>query len=151
MARIAINQRRLRANVRAQAVRRGRAALVEYKRFRRKQDDASSPFAKGPGPRRTRIESKPDGIRIVAESPGAEFFEFGNDDGGARDEILPKNRRDLWIMLKSKSGAGLRNKNLRITIGDDGKPYLVLRKVKTYAGRFALRKSVLTAFGLKRF
>lgn len=146
MARVQINQRKLSSYVRGQATVRAQTALGLYRAYERQHQKANNPFAEGPGPRRSGIEALPNGIRIFVESPGAEFFEFGNDDAGEFIEAKPGSR--LWLQLKQQAVQRMIEKGARVQYGRDGRPYLVLKRVRTYEGRNALQKSVRVAFGL---
>lgn len=142
-----IDENRLRSHVNRAAMRRARLAIALYKAAERKHQSPSYPFARANGRRGSSVRRIPGGIRIEVSGPGAEYLEHGNEN--ASGEIRPRNKRELWLMLKNKSAPGLRMQNPRIQKGRDGKFYLVLQKVRTYPGRKLLERSVRRAFGLR--
>jgi hypothetical protein len=130
--------------------KRARRALQIYRRTPLVRDQPGYPFAQRPGDgsirdaRASSIRSIPNGVRITVQSRGAPFLEEGNDAGGARKFIYPTGSRALALPLK-----GRQKKGGMVVIGEDGQPYLMRRRVRTYRGRNQLRRSVAQAFGVR--
>ncbi len=122
--------------------RRAQTALAIYRSQPLKRDAPGYPFKQRPedgsirNKRSSSVRPIPGGVRIAVESRGAPFIEAGNDRGGSY--IHGK------MAIPLKSGARPRGK---ITIVD-GKPMLVVQRVRTYKGRHLLERSVRAAFGL---
>lgn len=124
--------------------KRAKRALAIYRKAPLRRDRAGYPFAQHPedGSIRDRrnqsIKRIPGGVRIRVQSRGAPFIERGNDAGG-RYIQGPKGQA---IPLK---GGRRRKAGGRVVIVD-GKPYLMVQRVRTYRGRHLLERSVRYAF-----
>jgi hypothetical protein len=124
---------------------RARRALAIYRRTPLRLDAPGYPFRRRPedgsirSPRSSSIKPIPGGVRITVQSRGAPFIEDGNDGGGRY--IRARNGSALALPLKGK-----RKKGGRIVLGEDGRPYLMQQRVRTYRGRHLLERSVGYAF-----
>lgn len=78
-------------------------------------------------------------VEISVTSRGAVFEEYGDDDNGSKEYIEGNLRLPL------RGGAASRGVRGRVEI-IDGKPYLAVQRVRTYRGRFLLRKAIAAAF-----
>lgn len=142
VGRVTLDQRDVQAWVREVFTRRARQALAIYRRTPLELDEAGYPFRSRPedgsirDPKNSSIQNIPGGVRITVQSRGAPFFEGGNDRGG---EFITGN---LALPLKTSQ----RKKSGRVVIGVDGRPVLMVQRVRTYRGRHALERSVRIAF-----
>lgn len=125
---------------------RGRRALAIYTKAPLRRDRPGYPFAQHPEDRSIRdrrsqsIRRIPGGIRIAVESRGAPFIERGNDASG---RFIRAGKQPLTLPLKG--GRRARAGRGKVTF-IDGKPYLVVQRVRTYKGRRLLERSVRYAF-----
>lgn len=149
MSRVNIDRSKLDDQIRRALMPRARQALLIYRAQRLKRDDPAYPFYRNKSQRSIRdpasssITPIPGGIRITIAAKGAPFIEFGNDDGGDREYI--HGRPLLVIPLKrgrKRSGAG----SIAVV---NGRPTLVIERVRTYSGRHLLQRSVRQAFGIR--
>lgn len=149
MSRVRIDRSKLDEQIRRVLVPRARQALLLYRAEPLKRDDPAYPFFRNPGnrsirdPRSATITPIPGGIRITITAKGAPFIEFGNDSDGDRDYIY--GRPLLVIPLKR----GRRRAGKGSIASINGRPTLVIERVRTYSGRHLLERSVRIAFGVK--
>jgi hypothetical protein len=147
MARVYVDFDGIDRAIRPELRLRARRALQTYRRARLKRDAAGYPFAQRPedgsirDPANSSVRPIPGGIRIKVKSRGARFIERGNDEGG--DTI----QGNLALPLR---GGGKRGKRRfgagKVIIGEDGRPYLMVQRVRTYRGRRLLERSVRREF-----
>lgn len=147
MARVYLELDGIDRALRPEMRRRARRALQTYRRARLKRDAPGYPFAQRPedgsirDPANSSVRPIPGGIRIAVKSRGARFIERGNNAGGGTIQ------GNLALPLR---GAGKRGKRRfgggKVIIGEDGKPYLMVQRVRTYRGRRLLERSVRREF-----
>lgn len=124
---------------------RARRALRIYRKIPLRRDAPNYPFAQRPEDGSIRdvssssIRSIPNGVRITVQSRGAPFLERGNDAGGRFIRAQPGSALALPLKGKRKAGG-------RVVLGEDGRPYLMRQRVRTYRGRRQLERSVSLAF-----
>jgi hypothetical protein len=126
---------------------RARRALQTYRRARLKRDAAGYPFAQREedgsirDPRNSSVRPIPGGIRIKVKSRGATFIEGGNDAGGDTIE------GNLALPLRGGVKRGKRRfADGKVIIGEDGRPYLMVQRVRTFRGRRLLERAVHREF-----
>jgi len=135
MAKVVLNEGALLALTERYLVSRAEEALELYRKWPQRSDEAGYPFEDHDqlsvrDPAASRVEITPTGIKIIVESPGAYFFEFGNEPrGGGR--IKPTYAPALLLPLKGGDFLGLAYVN---PYTQDERPLL---------------ESVRKAFGLK--
>lgn len=151
MAKLILELDGLGDKLRQEMMRRARRALALYRRAPLRSDAADYPFARRPEDGSIRdtsassIKPIPGGVRIKVQSRGAPFIEAGNDAGG---RYIYGGKNGLHLPLRSTRsarGPAHRGKG-RIVVGDDGRPYLMVQRVRTYRGRRLLERSVRYAF-----
>ena len=145
--------------IHAEFTKRARQALILYRKYPRRTNAPGYPFEKRPerdgstrNPANAKVIPIPGGVRITVTSRGAPFFEAGNRGASGRKQFISG---DPELALPLKRGAaksmrkGKRGKRAKVIIGNDGRPYLMVQRVRTYKGERALEKSARAAFGIK--
>jgi len=159
VARILVNIDGLDRQLRPELTKRAQRALAIYRKAPLRLDAPDYPFARRPqdgsirDPRSSSIRPIPGGVRIKVQSRGAPFIEEGNDakgryiQGGRKGLALPL-RQTARARGRAHRGAGSNQKGGggRVVFGPDGKPYLMVQRVRTYRGRRLLERSVRMAF-----
>lgn len=151
MARVLVDMTGLDRALRGELTLRAQRALTIYRKSPLRLDAPNYPFARRPedgsirDPRSSSIRPIPGGIRIKVQSRGAPFIEEGNDQGG---RYINAGRKGLHLPLRGVANARgpAHRGNGRVVIGKDGKPYLMVQRVRTYRGRHLLERSVRYAF-----
>lgn len=151
MARVHVSLEGLDRVLRAELTLRAQRALAIYRKAPLRLDAANYPFARRPedgsirDPRSSSITAIPGGVRIKVQSRGAPFIEEGNAAGG---RYIRGGRHGLRLPLRSTAAArGPAHRGAgRVVIGADGRPYLMVQRVRTYRGRHLLERSVRLAF-----
>lgn len=164
MARVHANLDGLDRALRPEMTMRARRALSIYRRAPLRLDAPGYPFDRRPedgsirNPRSSSIRPIPGGVRIKVKSRGAPFIERGNAAGGRyieggrkglalplrghADDLINDNRH----ARKDARRGGAKGGRGRIVVGSDGRPYLMVQRVRTYRGRRLLERSVRQAF-----
>lgn len=147
MARIYLNLESLDRRLRPELRLRARRALQSYRRARLKRDAAGYPFEQREedgsirDPGNSSVRPIPGGIRIKVTSRGAPFIEGGNNAGGSTI------KGNLALPLRGSGKRGKRRFDKgKVIIGEDGRPYLMVQRVKSYRGRRLLERSVRREF-----
>lgn len=161
MARVHVNLEALDRALRPELNLRARRALALYRSARLRLDAPDYPFARRPGdgsirdPGSSSIQPIPGGVRIKVQSRGAPFIERGNDAGG---RYIEGGANGLHLPLRStakgrgrahgdaRSRGKRQGRGGRVVVGPDGRPYLMVQRVRTYRGRRLLERSVRMAF-----
>lgn len=152
-----VNLDGLERQLRPELTKRAQRALAIYRKAPLRLDAPDYPFARRPqdgsirDPRSSSIRPIPGGVRIKVQSRGAPFIEEGND---AKGRYIKGGRNGLALPLRTtarargRAHAGARGKGKggRVVTGPDGKPYLMVQRVRTYRGRHLLERSVRMAF-----
>lgn len=152
MARAEIDQTRLRADIMQMIHTRAAEAFAIYNATPHKKDDPDYPFretnANGDSvkdPQNQRVDITAFGAKILIESPGAIFSEFGNDPGRSRGDhsaggkpIRPRTKKELVIALREGS---------RLQMDGSGRVYIT-NEVESYEAPRYLERAVRQAFGL---
>jgi hypothetical protein len=142
---------------RGEVMDRSLLTLRIYRKQRLERDEQSYPFRQREedGSIRDRKSSRVvptrDGSRITVQSRGAPFIEDGNGPGS----FISGGQNGLALPLKRKAGrrgrafqkAGGKG---RVFIGDDGRAYLRVERVRTYRGQRLLEISARQAFGTRQ-
>lgn len=152
VARVNVNLEHLDRALRPEMTMRARHALEIYRRAPLRLDAPDYPFARRAedgsirDPRSSSIRPIPGGVRIKVQSRGAPFIEEGNDASG---RYIRGGRKGLALPLRTirrARGRAHAGKGGRVVIGANGKPYLMVQRVRTYRGRRLLERSVSMAF-----
>lgn len=152
MARVEIDLSRLGDDLRPQLTSRARYALQIYRRAPLRLDAPDYPFARHPGDGSIRdeksatITSLPNGIRIAVQSRGAPFLEEGNASHGRFINAAPDGELRLPLRASRKARGRAHSGRGQVILGDDGRAYLAVQRVRTFRGRHLLERSVSTAF-----
>lgn len=144
MARAIINRRDFQAFIQREFTLRARQALAIYRRTPLERDEAGYPFRQRTADgsirdrRNSSIRPIPGGVRVTVKTRGAPFLERGNDAGG---EYITGN-----LALPLKTGRRRKGRGGRVVVGVDGRPVLMVQRVRSYRGRRQLERSVRIAF-----
>lgn len=149
MARVQLNLSGLDRALRPELTLRARRALELYRRAPLRLDAPSYPFARRPEDGSIRdaqsssIRPIPGGVRIKVQSRGAPFIEEGNDSAGS---YIQGGRKGLALPLRGSAHRKRLDQSSGKVIVVDGRPYLMVQRVRTYRGRHLLQQAAARAF-----